>query len=218
MGQWEALEGRAVDVAPLLLGAVLRVRGVGVRLTEVEAYGRQGEDPGAHTYRGRTARNATMFGPAGRLYVYFTYGMHWCANVVCGQEGEGTGVLLRGGEIVEGLELARLRRPTAKRDAELARGPARLAMALGISGADDGTALEPAGRRSEAAGDPSEPAAPSAAATLELPRAPHAGFLTGPRTGVSGPGGDPAAFPWRFWLPGEPSVSPYRPHAPRRRA
>ncbi|HWL60371.1 MAG TPA: DNA-3-methyladenine glycosylase [Microbacteriaceae bacterium] len=203
MGQWQALEGRAVEVAPRLLDAILRVRGVGVRLTEVEAYGIQGMDPGAHTYRGKTARNATMFGPAGHLYVYFTYGMHWCANVVCGLEGEGTGVLLRGGEIVEGLDLARLRRPTAKRDAELARGPARLTMALGITGPDDGTALGRTVGTTEF--------------TLELPETARTDFLTGPRTGVSGPGGDALAFPWRFWLPGEPSVSPYRPHVPKRR-
>ncbi len=195
----EVLEGHAVDVAPRLLDAVLRVRGVAVRITEVEAYGGAGEDPGAHTFRGQTARNATMFGPSGHLYVYFTYGMHWCANVVCGRAGEGMGVLLRGGEIVAGLELARARRPTARRDDELARGPARLTMALGITGVDDGTALGDGGP------------------TLELPGASRTDYARGPRTGVSGPGGDARAFPWRFWLPGEPSVSPYRRHVPKRR-
>lgn len=191
--------GHALDIAPRLLGAVLRVRGVAVRLTEVEAYGGPGEDPGSHTFRGLGRKNATMFGPPGHLYVYFTYGMHWCANVVCSPEGDASGVLLRGGEIVEGIEVARARRASARRDAELARGPARLTVALGITGADDGAEL----------GDGEH--------SLELLTTPFTAFSTGPRTGVSGPGGDASAFPWRFWLPGEPSVSPYRPHVPKRR-
>jgi DNA-3-methyladenine glycosylase len=191
-------DARPLEVAPHLLGAVLRVRGVSVRLTEVEAYGGVGEDPGSHAFRGPGRKNATMFGPPGRLYVYFTYGMHWCANVVCGPEGEAGAVLLRAGEIVEGIEAARARRPAARTDAELARGPARLTVALGLTGLDDGSDL--------AAGD----------VRLELPAAPAAEWQTGPRTGVSGPGGDAAAFPWRFWLPDEPTVSPYRPHAPKR--
>ncbi|HWL02122.1 MAG TPA: DNA-3-methyladenine glycosylase [Microbacteriaceae bacterium] len=191
--------GHALEVAPRLLGAVLRVRGVAVRLTEVEAYGGPGEDPGSHTFRGLGRKNATMFGPPGHLYVYFTYGMHWCANVVCSPEGDASGVLLRGGEVIEGIELARQRRASAKRDAELARGPARLTVALDITGADDGAVL--------GAGEHS----------LELLETPLTAFSTGPRTGVSGPGGDATAFPWRFWLPGEPSVSPYRPHVPKRR-
>ncbi|HWK21150.1 MAG TPA: DNA-3-methyladenine glycosylase [Microbacteriaceae bacterium] len=193
------LHGHALDVAPRLLGAVLHVRGVAVRLTEVEAYGGPGEDPGSHTFRGLGRKNASMFGPPGHLYVYFTYGMHWCANVVCSPEGDASGVLLRAGEIVEGIELARERRASARRDAELARGPARLTVALGLTGADDGA---PLGRDGIA---------------LELPTVPATAFSTGPRTGVSGPGGDALAFPWRFWLPGEPSVSPYRPHVPKRR-
>lgn len=193
------LEGHALDVAPRLLGAVLHVRGVAVRLTEVEAYGGPGEDPGSHTFRGLGRRNATMFGPPGHLYVYFTYGMHWCANVVCSPEGDASGVLLRGGEVVEGIDIARQRRASARRDAELARGPARLTVALGLSGADDGAELGADGL------------------SLELLETPVTEFSTGPRTGVSGPGGDATAFPWRFWLPGEPSVSPYRPHVPKRR-
>jgi len=223
------LSRHALEVAPLLLGAILRVRGVAVRLTEVEAYGGAGEDPGSHAFRGPGRRNATMFGPPGRLYVYFTYGMHWCGNIVCGPEGEASGLLLRAGEIVEGVEIARERRPTARRDAELARGPARLALALGLTGADDGacidlaTALNPASRGSAArtsaptapAPTPADPHA--SAISLSLPAAPATAFSTGPRTGVSGPGGDAAAFPWRFWVPGEPSVSPYRPHSPKRR-
>lgn len=193
-------DAHALVVAPRLLGAVLAVRGVAVRLTEVEAYGGAGEDPGSHAFRGPGRRNATMFGPSGRLYVYFTYGMHWCANVVCGPSGEASAVLLRAGEIVEGIEAARLRRPGARTDAELARGPARLTVALGITGSDDGDELDGDG------------------IALRMPDAPARAFSTGPRTGVSGPGGDGAAYPWRFWLPGEPSVSPYRPHVPKRRA
>lgn len=189
-----------LEIAPQLLGAVLRVRGVAVRLTEVEAYGGRGEDPGSHAFRGPGRKNATMYGPSGRLYVYFTYGMHWCANVVCGPEGEAGAVLLRGGEIVEGIEAARARRPTARNDAELARGPARLTVALGLTGDDDGADLAHGGIR------------------LDLPAVAPTGWRTGPRTGVSGPGGDGNAFPWRFWLPGESSVSPYRPHVPKRRA
>ncbi|MCW2499026.1 MAG: 3-methyladenine glycosylase, partial [Frankiales bacterium] len=120
------LTGPVDQVAPLLLGCVLEAHGVAVRLTEVEAYDGEGLDPASHAHRGRTARSDIMFGPAGRLYVYFTYGMHWCANVVTGPEGRGAAVLLRAGEVVEGLDLARARRPGVK-DRDLCRGPARLA-------------------------------------------------------------------------------------------
>jgi len=198
-GLVELTSAHALAVGPRLLGARLRANGVAVRITEVEAYGGPGEDPGAHTFRGRTRRNATMFGPPAHLYVYFTYGMHWCANVACSPEGDASGVLLRAGEVVEGLEVARARRPGARRDRDLAAGPARLTMALGITGADDGSDLVAGPIR------------------LELADAPVASYLSGPRTGVSGPGGDAEAFPWRFWLPGDPTVSPYRAHVPRRR-
>ena len=197
------LTGTSLDLAPLLLGAHLTVRGeagaVSVRLTEVEAY--DGEnDPGSHGYRGPTPRTEVMFGPPGRLYVYFTYGMHWCANVVCGQEGRASAVLLRGGEVVEGLELARSRRPAAKRDVDLARGPARMAQALSLTGADDGVVLA-TGERAE----------------LRAATTPATEVVTGPRVGVSGPGGDGETYPWRFWIPGEPTVSTYRPAVRRRR-
>lgn len=193
-------------VAPRLLGARLTHRtaegDVTVRLTEVEAYTGQGEDPGSHAYRGRTARNAVMFGPAGHLYTYFTYGMHTCANVVCLPEGLAAGLLLRAGEVVHGPELARLRRPTARKDDELARGPARLATALGITLADGGADLVGTG-----------------AFELELGEAlPAALISSGPRVGVAGPGGDGTRFPWRFWVTGDPTVSQYRPgRAPRER-
>lgn len=189
------LQSSSTEVAPRLLGAVLHGRDASVRLTEVEAY--LGEhDPGSHAYRGRTRRNATMFGPAGHLYVYFTYGMHVCANVVCGPEGSPMGVLLRAGEIVAGIEAARARRTTSRSDADLARGPGRLGVALGIRLSDDGARLGELYR-------------------LELAPHPVPHVATGPRTGVSGPGGS-ADYPWRFWIPGDPTVSPYKKHTPKR--
>ena len=106
------------QVAPDLLGRLVAFGPVTVRLTEVEAYGLPGVDPASHTYRGRTPRNAVMFGPPGHLYVYFTYGMHFCANLVCMPEGSGSAVLLRGGEIVEGIEVARARRSPEVRGAD----------------------------------------------------------------------------------------------------
>jgi DNA-3-methyladenine glycosylase len=195
-----------VSVAPDLLGAVLTHTtpegAVGVRLTEVEAYRghRDSEhpDPGSHSYNGRTPRNEVMWGPPGRLYVYFTYGMHFCANVVCGPAGSSSGCLLRAGEIVEGIGLARSRRATARKDVDLARGPARLTQALGIGRGDDGAALDGGRFR------------------LEPPAHRAAGVMSGPRVGVAGAGGS-ADYPWRFWLPGEPTVSAYRPAAPRSR-
>jgi DNA-3-methyladenine glycosylase len=196
----EALTGRAEEVAPLLLGAVLSHTDdsgtVAVRLTEVEAYAGVGEDPGSHAHRGMTPRTEVMFGPAGHLYAYFTYGMHVCVNVVTGPEGTASAVLLRGGEIVLGESLARERRGSAVPFRDLARGPARLASALGIPLTATGADLfEP----------------PYA---LELPAA-SPPFETSARTGVAGPGGL-LEYPWRFYLPGEPTVSPYRAHAPKR--
>lgn len=169
-----------------------------VRLTEVEAYSGEGGDPGSHAHRGRTRRNQGMFGPSGHLYTYFSYGMHTCGNIVCLPEGTAAGVLLRGGEIVEGEELARARRGGSVATRDLARGPARLAVAVGIALTDGGADVF--------AGDPY---------TLEFPvRRPT--FATSPRTGVSGDGGTDA-FPWRFFLPADPTVSPYRRSVPRTR-
>jgi DNA-3-methyladenine glycosylase len=192
-------ERPATEVAPLLLGAVLSkttAEGtVAVRITEVEAY--LGElDPGSHAFRGPTKRNAVMYGEPGYLYTYFTYGMHVCANVVCSPAGTATAVLLRAGEVVDGVDLARERRPTSRKDAELARGPARLVVALGIQLGDGGADLG---------------AAPFA---LELGAA-SADIETGQRTGVSGAGGT-LDYPWRFWLPNEPTVSPYKASVQRR--
>jgi DNA-3-methyladenine glycosylase len=161
-----------------------------VRLTEVEAY--DGErDPGSHAFCGRTPRNAVMFGPPGHVYVYFTYGMHWCMNLVCGPEGAASAVLLRAGEVVAGEPLALARRTSAKSPRDLARGPARLTVALGIDGEYDGA-------------DAADEASPLRVVTgWSDPGA----VRTGPRVGVSGDG---AHQPWRFWLAGEPTVSTYR--------
>ena len=128
------------EVAPELLGKVLVRGGLTARIVEVEAYC-GAMDPGSHAYRGQTRRNATMFGRPGLLYVYFTYGMHWCANVVCGREGEGVAVLLRAAEPLRGVEQMRARRPAARRDRDLLSGPARLCQAFAIDGQDDGSDL-----------------------------------------------------------------------------
>jgi len=189
-------------VARDLLGAVLvrssEVGSVVLRLTEVEAYA-GAADPGSHAFRGRTRRNATMFGPPGHAYVYFTYGMHFCVNLVCAPEGTAAAVLLRAGEVVDGLELARSRRPAAP-DRDLGRGPARLTRALAIDRDLDGADVTDAG---------------SPLRVLPGPAVPAARVRTGPRTGVSGAG---AATPWRFHLHGEPTVSPFRPAGARSRA
>ncbi|GAB47633.1 DNA-3-methyladenine glycosylase [Mobilicoccus pelagius] len=193
-----------LEVAPDLLGCVLRHGDVAVRLTEVEAYAGP-RDPGSHAYRGPTPRTEVMFGPPGRLYVYFSYGMHHCVNVVCGPDGEASAVLLRAGEVVEGIEEARRRRTRdgrpAPADRDLARGPARLTVTLGLDRRHDGLDTTVPGAevvllRGDGTGAPGE-------------------VLTGPRVGVSGPGGGPE-YPWRFHLD-DPSVSPYRAAAPRRR-
>jgi DNA-3-methyladenine glycosylase len=196
------LDRPVLEVAPDLLGAVVRHATpegtVAVRLTEVEAYD-GANDPGSHAFRGRTPRNAVMFGPPGHVYVYFTYGMHWCMNLVCGPEGRASAVLLRAGEVVEGAPLATRRRPTAKTPRELARGPARLTLALGVDGSQDGL-------------DATDPTSPL---TVSTPAGTRGGeVLHGPRVGVAGDG---AVHPWRFWLAGEPSVSAYRPAVSRRR-
>ena len=194
----ELLRRSPLLVAPDLLGSVLRVGDVALRITEVEAYLGVGEDPGSHSFRGQTKRNATMFGDAGHLYVYFTYGMHTCANIVCSPPGNSGGVLLRAGEIIDGLEVARARRLTSKADVDLARGPARLTVALDIAMSDDGADLANSRIRLDA--------------TAPLPRA---AIASGPRTGVSGPGGT-ETYPWRFWIAGDPTVSPYKRSAKKR--
>ena len=187
----DLLGGGVLEVAPLLLNAVLRHGDVAVRLTEVEAYD-GADDPGSHAFRGSTRRNAVMFGPPGHLYCYFTYGMHVCCNVVCGPQGRASAVLLRAGEIVDGLEVARERRPRSS-DRDLARGPARLCKALGIGLELDGADLR------------------TGPVTLR-PGEPPAEISTGPRVGLRGA----PERPWRYWATGDPTVSTYRPAAPIR--
>jgi DNA-3-methyladenine glycosylase len=187
----------AHEAAPGLLGCLLTAGGVTVRLTEVEAYAGVGEDPASHTHRGPTPRNAPMFGVPGTAYVYFTYGMHWCVNVVCQPAGVASAVLLRAGEVVDGLELARARRPGVT-ERDLARGPARLTRTLALDRATDGTSLL----------DGTGPALLTLGDTVDA-----ALVRTGPRVGVRGG----AETPWRFWLAGEPTVSSYRPAVSRPR-
>jgi DNA-3-methyladenine glycosylase len=179
-----------VDAAKLLLGCVLEAGEVQVRLTEVEAY-RGGDDPASHCYRGRTARNEVMFGPAGHLYVYFVYGMHFCANVVSLTDGVPGAVLLRAGEVVAGVDAARSRRPAARSDAELAKGPARLTGVLDLRREHNGVDLtDPESPVRLLAGDPLPPSL----------------IRTGPRVGVA----VAMDVPWRFWVDGSPAVSTYR--------
>jgi len=191
----------SVPVAPDLLGCVLEHQTeaglVAVELTEVEAYA-GASDPASHAYHGKTARNAVMFGPPGHAYVYFTYGMHFCVNLVCLPAGTASAVLLRAGRVIDGAGLAAARRPAAASRRDLARGPARLCQALGIDRSLDGA-------------DVCDPAGPLRISG-RLTGVPAVG--SGPRVGVS----RAAAIPWRFWIEAEPTVSPYRAHAPRRRA
>jgi DNA-3-methyladenine glycosylase len=189
------LAGPVVPAARGLLGCLVTAGGVTVRLTEVEAYAGLGEDAASHAHRGRTPRNAVMFGPPGYAYVYFTYGMHWCLNIVCGPEGVPSAVLLRAGSIVDGVDAARARRPRIRQERDLARGPARLTAALGIDRSAYGTSLL------EGTGP----------VLLRPPASPVPDKLVecGPRVGVVGE----ADRPWRFWLVGDPTVSAYRRHA-----
>jgi DNA-3-methyladenine glycosylase len=136
----EFFDRDALAVAPELLNKVLQGNGVAARIVEVEAY-RAGEDPGSHAYRGRTPRNASMFGRPGTLYVYFSYGNHWCMNAVCGPGEQAHAVLLRAGEPVAGIETMRARRPKARRDRDLCSGPGKLGQAFAVDGTFDGTSL-----------------------------------------------------------------------------
>ena len=180
------------EVAPELLGKVLVRDGRAGRIVEVEAYCGS-EDPGSHAFRGRTPRNATMFGPPGGLYVYFTYGMHWCANAVCGDEDEGVAVLLRALAPLRGLEEMRTSRPAARTDRDLCSGPAKLCMALGLDRAFDGADLVTADRGVAIVDDGTPP-----------PAQPAHGLRVGLSAG--------ADLPWRWWVPGDPNVS--RPAVP----
>lgn len=187
---------------------------VAVSLSEVEAYA-GAADPASHAYRGMTARNAVMFGPPGHAYVYFTYGMHFCVNVVCGPPGLAEAVLLRAGRVIAGEELARRRRgfDSAQSPRDLARGPARLCQALAIDRARNGDDLcDPAGqlRLRAAPGSPGAGSVRPSKAGLHVGGPPER-IETGPRVGIS----KAADLPWRFWLARDPTVSVYRPSVPR---
>jgi DNA-3-methyladenine glycosylase len=191
------LEGSPVAVAPWLLNKVLARGERTGRIVEVEAY-HGANDAASHAYRGLTPRTAIMFGPPGFLYVYFTYGMHWCANVICGPEGQAAGVLIRALDPVAGVEQMWDARPAARLERDLCNGPAKLCQALGITGADNGAdllAVRPrSGSASEAGGlvrllDDGMPP----------PRRPGRGTRVGIRVATE--------KRWRFWVPGNPSVS-----------
>ena len=182
------------EVAPELLNKLLIAPGVRGRIVEVEAY-MGSEDPGSHAYRGPTPRTEVMFGRAGHLYVYFTYGMHWCANVVCGDEGTATAVLLRAVTPIDGLDLMRERRPKVRRDVDLTNGPAKLAVAFGLDGEHDGLDLQRNGFGIRIVDDGTLP-----------PNDPAQGVRVGLTHG--------ADIPWRWAVPGIPEVSRPRPTMP----
>ncbi len=188
-----SLDASASLVAPRLLGARLMHRteagSVTVRITEVEAYEGDGVDPASHAFFGRTPRTASMYGPSGHLYAYFTYGMHVCCNVVCSPVGAASALLVRAGEVVAGVDLARERRGRAVSDRDLARGPARLTVALGIRLSDDGADLNRPPFSLESSSTPAR-------------------IARGPRTGIR----LAADLPWRFWISADRFVSPYRRH------
>jgi DNA-3-methyladenine glycosylase len=218
----------SVVVAPDLLGCVLEHETaaglVAVELTEVEAYAGQ-TDAASHAYRGKTARNAVMFGPPGHAYVYFTYGMYFCVNIVCLGGDSASAVLVRAGAVIEGEEIARARRTGRKPDGDpgypqppdvpartrlaardLARGPGRLCQALDIDRSLDGADICAAGSPLRVRSDRAWP--PATARSEEKKE-----ISSGPRVGVS----RAAEIPWRFWITGEPTVSVYRPWVPRRK-
>ncbi len=178
----------AADVAPDLLNKVIVHAGRAARIVEVEAY-RGVDDPGSHAYRGRTPRNATMFGPPGRLYVYFVYGMHWCANAVCGDDGEAMAVLLRAAAPLRGLEAMRALRPSARRDRDLCSGPAKLCQALGLDGSHDGADLVAPGGGVRIVADGTAP-------PTEPGRSARVGLSTG------------ADLVLRWFVPGDPNLTP----------
>lgn len=200
-------DAHATELAPALLGCELTVVTAGgsvrVRLTEVEAYGDQGEDPGAHSFNGKTARNAALFGPPRHTYVYLNYGIHRCLNLACDAEGTAGGVLLRAGEVLAGRELAIERRGGRDTGAKLLSGPGRLGQGLGITLPMNALPVNLEDSAGEA--DPARfilapPAEPVPAEQVR----------SGPRVGVSGVGGG-AGYPWRYWLDADPTVSAYRP-------
>ncbi len=209
----DALARPVLDVARDLLGCRIARGGVVVRITETEAYA-GGTDP-ASTVLGRpTPHNAPVFGPAGHAFVYFTYGHHWMLCVVTDGPGVPNVVLVRAAEAVSGQDLVAARRGTA-RPRDWCRGPGRLTQALGVSGSDSGADLC-ADDSGDDSGDDGAGSSHGDELSLWAPASDERPpVLTGPRVGVRGPGGDGTAYPWRFWLEGEPTVSPYRRAAPR---
>lgn len=174
-------------VAPELLNKVLVHGSVSARIVEVEAYAGP-DDPASHAYRGETVRNRTMFGPPGGLYVYFSYGMHWCANAVCGEERHGSAVLLRAGAPLTGLDHMRSRRAKARRDRDLCSGPAKLCQAFGIDRSFDGADLTAARGTITIIDDGVEP--PDEPGVSE-------------RIGISAA----VEQPWRWFVTGDPNLS-----------
>lgn len=187
-GLADLLDGPVEEVAPRLLGAVVRHGRVAVRLTEVEAYD-GADDPASHSFRGRTGRNWVMFGPPGHLYCYLSHGIHVCGNVSVGGEGRASGVLMRAGEVVDGLDELRAARPGTP-DRDHARGPGRLGRALGLRLDLNGTDL-------------------TSGVVTVTPGEVTGTIRSGPRTGVR----RAADRPWRYWVEGDRTVSPYRRHA-----
>jgi DNA-3-methyladenine glycosylase len=201
------LDADVITAACSLLGAVVWRGDVAVRLVEVEAYDGP-TDPASHAHKGCTSRNWVMFGPPGHLYVYISYGIHHAANVAACPDGRGSGVLLRAGQVISGIDVARRRRGPTIADRDLARGPGRLTQALGITRSDNGTDVlgsnQPAGDHVPGL---------SAAIVLSEPTKPVGPITNGPRVGVS----KAADRPWRFWIAGDRYVSDYRPATRRRR-
>jgi len=178
----------ALEVAPELLNKLLMVGDRAGRIVEVEAYCGE-EDPGSHGFRGETPRTRVMFGPAGHLYVYFTYGMHWCANAVCGDLGESSAVLLRAAAPLAGLEVMRERRgAVARRDRDLCSGPAKLCQAFGIAKAFDGADLVAGDEAVQIVDDGTPP-----------PVTPGVSRRIGLSAGVE--------HEWRWFVPGDPNLS-----------
>jgi DNA-3-methyladenine glycosylase len=174
-------------VAPDLLNKVLVLGDRSARIVEVEAYAGE-QDPGSHAFRGETPRNRVMFGPGGHLYVYFTYGMHWCANAVCGEPGVAGAVLLRAAAPLEGIAEMFAARPAARRERDLCSGPAKLCQAFGIDRTFDGADLTTVDRGVTVVDDGTPP-----------PAAPARGVRVGLTSGVESP--------WRWWVEGDPNVS-----------